>query len=55
MPAAASKVGNQSMLIVTCSETTPHGIPPFQWITAGMRRPPSSNSVFLPVKGQVSE
>ena len=26
-----------------------------QQITAGMRSPPSSNSVFLPVNGQVSE
>ena len=43
------------MPIVTCCETTPHGILPGQRITAGMRNPPSNNSVFLPVKGQVSE
>jgi glucan biosynthesis protein C len=45
---------SQSMLIVTCSEALPAGTWPGQRITAGMRNPPSSSSVFLPVNGQVS-
>ena len=54
MPAAASRVGSQSMLIATWSLVRPGGIRAGQEITVGMRSPPSSSSVFLPVNGQVS-
>jgi hypothetical protein len=53
-PAAASSVGSQSKLAVTCSWT-------WGWMRAlqrssvGTRMPPSSSSVFWPVKGQVLE
>ena len=55
VPAAASRVGSQSIVIVTWSETLPGAMRVGQRITAGMRKPPSNSSVFLPVNGQVSE
>ena len=42
------------MLAVTWSLTRPAGMRAGQETIAGIRRPPSSSSVFLPVKGQVS-
>jgi hypothetical protein len=42
------------MLMETWSVVRPCGMRVGQEIKAGMRNPPSSNSVFLPVKGQVS-
>ncbi len=51
MPAAASKVGIQSMLISTCSVVRPAGYAPGQRMIAGMRKPPSSSSVLLPGEG----
>ena len=55
MPAAAVSVGSQSIEIITWSLVVPGAMRPGQRISAGMRSPPSSRSVFLPVKGQVSE
>ena len=40
---------------MTCSETEPAGTRPGQRTIAGMRRPPSSSSPFMPLNGQVSE
>jgi len=50
-----TRVGSQSMLIMTCSLVRPDGMRPGQHTTAGTRRPPSRSSVFLPLKGHVSE
>ena len=43
------------MLMATWSVVRPRGMRAGQEITAGIRSPPSSNSVFLPVNGHVSE
>jgi len=42
------------MLIATWSLVRPRGIRAGHEINIGTRNPPSSNSVFLPVNGQVS-
>ena len=55
MPAAATSVGSQSMVIATCSVVLRGLMCPGQRTSAGMRNPPSRSSVFLPVNGQVSE
>ena len=52
---AASSVGIQSIEIMTCSDTVPAAIRPGQRAIAGIRSPPSSNSPFIPVNGQVLE
>jgi hypothetical protein len=48
-------VGIQSIEIITCSETDPAAIRPGQRTIEGMRSPPSSSSVFMPVNGQILE
>ena len=55
LPAAAIKVGNQSMLIATCCVTCAGFMCCDQRTMAGTRIPPSSNSDFCPVNGQVRE
>ena len=55
VPAAAKSVGIQSIEIMTCSESEPAATRPGQRTSAGMRRPPSSSSSFMPLNGHVLE
>ena len=52
-PAAASRVGSQSIVIDTWSLVLPCGIRAGQETIDGIRSPPSSSSFFRPVNGQV--
>ena len=53
-PPAATNVGSQSIDMIGTSLRLPGPTTSGQRTIAGMRRPPSSSSVFLPVNGQVS-
>ena len=54
-PAAATKVGSQSIDMTCASLTAPGRARPGQRTIAGTRSPPSSSSVLRPVNGQLSE
>ena len=54
-PAAANRVGSQPMLMATWSLVRPGAMRAGHAITMGMRSPPSSKSLILPVNGQASE